>query len=136
MARFFEYSRPSTVFLIAATVWDSRGVLAFGATICDYGKLLFQGMNYRFRSYTAAAAILLVSLGLTPALPAKTDLDNICVSVGRLLEEGHYTHKQLNDDMSGKILRSYLELLDYTHLFVTQEVIDAIAQKYGNALEY
>src|SRR5438045_3929203 len=92
-------------------------------------------MNYRFRSYTAAAAILLVSLGLTPALPAKTDLDNVCVSVGRLLEEWHYTHKQLNDDMSGKILRSYLELLDYTHMFLTQEDIDAITQKYGTALD-
>jgi hypothetical protein len=41
MARFFEYSVPSIVFLIAATVWDSRGVLAFRATICEYGKLLF-----------------------------------------------------------------------------------------------
>jgi hypothetical protein len=39
--RFFEYSGPSIVFLIAAAVWDSRGVLAFRATICEYGKLLF-----------------------------------------------------------------------------------------------
>src|SRR6476660_3123694 len=132
--RFFEYSGPSIVFLIAAAVWDSRVFLAFRATICEYGKLLFQGMNYRFRSYTTAAAILLVSLAST-ALPAKTDLDNVCVSVGRLLEEGHYTHKQLNDDLSGKILRSYLELLDYTHLFFTQEDIDAITQKYGAALD-
>src|SRR5207244_5840475 len=92
-------------------------------------------MNYRFPSCTTAAAILLVSLSSTPALPAKTDLDNVCVSVGRLLEEGHYTHKQLNDDMSGKILRSYLELLDYTHLFFTQEDIDVITQKYGAALD-
>jgi carboxyl-terminal processing protease len=37
--------------------------------------------------------------------------------------------------MSGKILRSYLELLDYTHLFFTQEDIDAITQKYGAALD-
>src|SRR3989440_7864999 len=135
MARFFEYSRPSIVFLIAATVWDSRGVLAFRATICEYGKLLFQGMNYRFRSYTTAAAILLVSLAPTPALPAKTDLDNVCVSVGRLLEEGHYTHKQLNDDLSGKILRSYLELLDFSHLFFTQEDVNALTEKYGPALD-
>jgi hypothetical protein len=89
MARFFEYSGPSIVFLFAATVWDSRGVLAFRATICEYGKLLFQGMNYRFRSYTtAAAAILLVGLAPTPALPAKTDLDNVCVSVGGCWRKG------------------------------------------------
>jgi len=39
---FFEYSGPSIVFLIAAAVWDSRGVLAFRTTICDYRKLLFR----------------------------------------------------------------------------------------------
>src|SRR5205809_4503143 len=92
-------------------------------------------MNYRFRSFAATAAISLAGLASTPALPAKTDLDNVCVSVGRLLEEGHYTHKKLNDDLTGKILRSYLELLDYTHLFFTQEDIDAITQKYGAALD-
>jgi carboxyl-terminal processing protease len=91
-------------------------------------------MNYRFRSYAAVAAISLAGLAST-ALPAKTDLDNVCVSVGRLLEEGHYTHKQLNDDLSGKILRSYLELLDFSHLFFTQEDIDALNQKYGTALD-
>src|SRR5438067_7799241 len=92
-------------------------------------------MNYRFRSFAAMAAISLAGLASSPALPAKTDLDNGCVSVGRLLEEGHYTHKQLNDEMSGKILRSYLELLDYTHVFFTQEDIDAITHKYGVALD-
>src|SRR5213082_2681949 len=92
-------------------------------------------MNHPFRSYAAVAAISLASLSSTPALPAKTDLDNVCVSVGRLLEEGHYTHKQLNDDLSGKILRSYLELLDFSHLFFTQEDINALTEKYGPALD-
>src|SRR5438270_2681497 len=91
-------------------------------------------MNYRFRLFAAMAAISLASLTSPPALPAKTDLDNVCVSVGRLLEEGHYTHKQLNDDLSGKILRSYLELLDFSHLFFTQEDVDALTEKYGPAL--
>src|SRR5438132_13751107 len=92
-------------------------------------------MNYRFRSFAAMAAISLAGLASTPALPAKTDLDNVCVSVGRLLEEGHYTHKPLNDALSGKILRSYLELLDFRHLFFTQEDVDALTQKYGPALD-
>src|ERR1700704_380443 len=92
-------------------------------------------MNHRFRLYAAVAAISLASLSSTPALPAKTDLDNVCVSVGRLLEEGHYTHKQLNDDLSGKILRSYLELLDFSHLFFTQEDVNALTEKYGPALD-
>src|SRR6266536_986663 len=92
-------------------------------------------MNYRFRSFAAMAAISLAGLASTPALPAKTDLDNVCVSVVRVLLEGHYTHKQLNDDLSGKILRSYLELLDFSHLFFTQEDVNAITEKYGASLD-
>src|SRR5438874_2771799 len=92
-------------------------------------------MNHPFRLYAAVAAISLASLSSTPALPAKTDLDNVCVSVGRLLEEGHYTHKQLNDDLSGKVLRSYLELLDFSHLFFTQEDVNSLTEKYGPALD-
>src|SRR6266513_1187953 len=92
-------------------------------------------MNHPFRLYAAVAAVSLASLSSTPALPAKTDLDNVCVSVGRLLEEGHYTHKQLNDDLSGKVLRSYLELLDFSHLFFTQEAVNSLTEKYGPALD-
>src|SRR5437016_4582724 len=92
-------------------------------------------MNHPFRLYAAVAAVSLASLSSTPALPAKTDLDNVCVSVGRLLEEGHYTHKQLNDDLSCKVLRSYLELLDFSHLFFTQEDVNALTEKYGPALD-
>src|SRR5438046_1972364 len=92
-------------------------------------------MNHPFRLYAAVAAISLASLSSTPALPAKTDLDNVCVSVGRLLEEGHYTHKQLNEDLSGKVMRSYLELLDFSHLFFTQEDVNSLTEKYGPALD-
>ncbi len=107
-------------------------VVAFGAAICDYAKPLFLGMKHRF--WAAATAISLASLA-SPALLAKSDLDNICVSVGRLLEEGHYTHKQLNDDLSRKILRTYIEILDFSHLFFTQEDVDAMNEKYGASLD-
>src|SRR3989442_11283017 len=68
------------------------------------------------------------------ALQAKSDAEQICVSVGRLLEEGHYTHQQLNAEMSQKFLRNYLELLDFSHLFFTQKDVDALTAKYGTAL--
>ena len=57
------------------------------------------------------------------------------MSVGRLLEEGHYTHQPLNDEVSKKFLRTYLELLDYSHLFFTQKDIDAMTAKYGTSLD-
>ena len=56
---------------------------------------------------------------------AKSDAEQVAVSVGRLLEEGHYTHQPLNDEVSRKFLRTYLELLDFSHLFFTQQDVDS-----------
>src|ERR1700731_3438111 len=83
-----------------------------------------------------AIPAMVALLAVTPATSrAKSDSEQICVSVGRLLEEGHYTHQQLNDDMSRKILRTSLELLDFSPLFFTQQDIDALTAKYGTALD-
>ena len=60
--------------------------------------------------------LLVVALAAQPAL-AKSDSEQIGLSVGRLLEEGHYTHHPLNDEISRKLLTGYLEILDYSHLF-------------------
>ena len=59
-------------------------------------------------------------------LQAKSDSEQVAVSVGRLLEEGHYTHQPLNDEVSKKFLKTYLELLDFSHLFFTQKDVDAL----------
>ena len=56
------------------------------------------------------------------------------MSVGRLLEEGHYTRQKLNEEISKKFLQSYLELLDFSHLFFTQQDVDALTAKYGNSI--
>src|SRR5437762_10842354 len=37
--------------------------------------------------------------------------------------------------MSRRILRTYLEILDFSHLFFTQEDVDAIYEKYGTSLD-
>ena len=56
------------------------------------------------------------------------------MSVGRLLEEGHYTRQKLNEEISKKFLLTYLELLDFSHLFFTQQDVDALTAKYGNSM--
>jgi carboxyl-terminal processing protease len=92
-------------------------------------------MKSRLGLWLAVPAILVaVAVGPQP-VQAKSDADQICVSVGRLLEEGHYTRQPLNDQMSKKFLRSYLELLDFSHLFLTQEDVDALTAKYGASLD-
>src|SRR5213082_1519401 len=91
-------------------------------------------MKPLLRRSLASVAILLPLIAAMP-LEAKSDPETVATSVGRLLEEGHYTHQPLNDEMSRKFLRTYLELLDFSHLFFTQQDIDGITAKYGTALD-
>src|SRR4249919_860835 len=87
----------------------------------------------------SSRAFIAVSVGAALVLPplayAKTDAEQIAVSVGRLLEEGHYTHQPLNDEVSKKFLKTYLELLDFSHLFFTQKDVDALTAKYATSLD-
>src|SRR5438445_5782026 len=106
--------------------------LLLGTKSANLNTALFP-MKLRFHLLTAITAVALIS-STPPALQAKSDAEQICVSVGRLLEEGHYTHQQLNAEMSQKFLRNYLELLDFSHLFFTQKDVDALTGKYGTAL--
>ena len=104
---------------------------AFRHEVCERADRAFS-MKPRLQLVLAllASAVFVA----TPLAQAKSDADQICVSVGRLLEEGHYTHQQLNTEMSQKFLRNYVELLDFSHLFFTQKDIDALTAKYGTAL--
>src|SRR3954451_165558 len=92
-------------------------------------------MKSRLAGLLALAALFLTFSVPPRPLEAKSDTEQICVSVGRLLEEGHYTHQPLNDEMSRKFLRTYLELLDFSHLFFTQQDVDALTAKYGLAVD-
>ena len=56
------------------------------------------------------------------------------MSVGRLLEEGHYTRQKLNEDVSRKFLQTYLEMLDFSHLFFTQKDVDELNAEYGSSM--
>jgi len=66
--------------------------------------------------------------------PSTADPRQIAITVGRLLEQGHYTRQKLDADTSRRILETYLEDLDYNKLFFTQEDIDEFNQKYGSNL--
>ena len=94
----------------------------------------FSRMKLPLRSSLIVTAVIALAISAQPVL-AKSDAEQIAISVGRLLEEGHYTHQPLNDEMSHKFLRTYLELLDFSHLFFTQQDVDALNAKYGTAID-
>ena len=90
-------------------------------------------MKSRFqRSLALCAIVLAAAVAVPPAIA--TSRETIAMSVGRLLEEGHYTRQRLNEDISKKFLQTYLELLDFSHLFLTQEDVDAMNAKYGSSM--
>jgi carboxyl-terminal processing protease len=66
---------------------------------------------------------------------SSADSRQIAITVARLLEQAHYSRQKLDDGMAKKILDTYLEDLDYTKLFFTQEDIDGIYHKYGPTLD-
>ncbi|PYJ12076.1 MAG: tail-specific protease [Verrucomicrobia bacterium] len=97
---------------------------------------LFSKMKPSFRTFALSAVLFAFAVVAVPTqAQAKSDTEQVAVSVGRLLEEGHYTHQPLNDEVSKKFLRTYLELLDFSHLFFTQHDIDALTAKYATSLD-
>lgn len=91
-------------------------------------------MKPTFRSLALSAVLFAFAVAALP-IQGKSDSEQVAVSVGRLLEEGHYTHQPLNDDVSRKFLRTYLELLDFSHLFFTQQDVDMLSAKYATSLD-
>jgi carboxyl-terminal processing protease len=90
-------------------------------------------MRSSLRQSLALCAILLTStIAAPPAIAASRE--TIAMSVGRLLEEGHYTRQKLNEDVSRKFLQTYLEMLDFSHLFFTQKDVDELNAKYGSSM--
>src|SRR5438093_10317937 len=84
------------------------------------------------RSLALRAILLSAAIAAPPATAASKE--TIAMSVGRLLEEGHYTHQRLNEGVSRKFLQTYLEMLDYSHLFFTQKDVDEMNAKYGSSI--
>ncbi len=81
-----------------------------------------------------APLVLSVALGATPLHADAPDPGQIEISVGRLLEQGHYSRMKLDEKVSQRFLKNYLEGLDYNHLYFTQKDVDLFTAKFGNTL--
>src|SRR5256886_3298228 len=84
------------------------------------------------RRLALCVIILAAATAVPPAIPSSKE--PVAMSVGRLLEEGHYTRQKLNEEVSNKFLQTYLELLDFSHLFFTQKDVDELNAKYGSSM--
>src|ERR1700757_1408212 len=90
-------------------------------------------MKSRFQQSLALCAVILAAaIAVPPAIVSSKE--TIAMSVGRLLEEGHYTRQNLNEEVSDKFLQTYLEMLDFSHLFFTQKDVDELNDKYASSM--
>jgi len=90
----------------------------------------------RFRSFLIRLGLVLaVSPVASLSFAAEPDPGQVAISVGRLLEQGHYSRRKIDDSVSQQLLDYYLEYLDYRKLYFTQEDVDALKAKFGNSLD-
>ena len=65
---------------------------------------------------------------------AEADPGRITSSIGRVMEQFHYSRHKLDNEYAKRTLLRYIETLDYAHLIFTQQDIDAFTAKYGTSL--
>lgn len=74
---------------------------------------------------------------ITPALPlrAETNFGQVAMHVAYMLQSQHYSHRDFDDELSAKLLQNYLNLLDFRHIFFTQDDVDMLKSKYDTTLD-
>ena len=93
----------------------------------------------RYITKSAALAVIATAvLWQAPAFAGKLHPEvegRVALAVANWLQQAHYSRQKLDDEMSAKLLATYLELLDYNKLYFTQEDVDEFTKKYGDKLD-
>jgi len=90
-------------------------------------KFLLQGL---------LAAILLATAPLGRSVEFTTaQAGRISLYVGKVLSQWHYRQAPLDDAISEKFLKNYIDSLDYNHLIFLQADVDEFEKLYGKGLD-
>ncbi len=73
-------------------------------------------------------------LSVTGAVAREVTPGQVASAVGQLLQDGHYSGQKMEEGLSRRALRNYLESLDYDHLYFTQKDVDVLEALHGPAL--
>jgi len=98
---------------------------------------LYSGRGMKIFKYLVVSLTLVSVTTLSHGQLKSNTVDSrqVAITVAKLLEQAHFTRQKLDSSMSRKVLDTYLESLDYTKLFFTQEDIDKFNQKYDGTLD-
>jgi len=85
---------------------------------------------------TLLVAGLALALPLAPSTTrAETDFGQVAIYVAHMLHNHHYSHQEFDNEMSAKLLKNYLDLLDPRHTFFTQADVDKFRKEYNDTLD-
>ena len=105
----------------------------------DFCRLLCKIFDPSIMNFSKHA-IATIFTALAFLLPARAEKSNavdqgqVALAVANWLQQAHYSRKEMDAEMSAKLLATYLELLDYNKLYFTQQDVDEFTLKYGESL--
>jgi carboxyl-terminal processing protease len=85
--------------------------------------------------FVFSAVVLMATLGSPTAAKAETNFGQVAMHVAYMLQNHHYSRRDFDDKVSGQMLDNYLDLLDFRHVFFTQEDVDGFRAKYATTLD-
>ncbi len=84
-------------------------------------------------------SLSLVAAALAAVVPvssrAETNFGQVAMHVAYMLQSQHYSHRDFDDELSAKVLQNYLNMLDFRHIFFTQQDVDSLKAKYDSTLD-
>jgi carboxyl-terminal processing protease len=83
----------------------------------------------------ACTVALSGQLATTPLAKAETNYGQVAMHVAYMLQNHHYSHREFDDEVSKQLLESFLNFLDFSHIYFTQEDVDAFRAKYAISLD-
>ncbi len=82
-----------------------------------------------------APALLAAAFLASPPLRAETNFGQVAMHVAYMLQNHHYSRQDFDDSVSEQMLNNYLDLLDFRHIYFTQEDVDGFKSKYASTLD-
>ncbi|NNE94236.1 MAG: carboxy terminal-processing peptidase [Verrucomicrobiales bacterium] len=99
--------------------------------------MAFYPLPLRCFQFLAALAVTFGFLNERAFAQAKppTNYGEIAQRVVRMLEEEHYLRQVFDDSMSERVLKNYLEFLDFSRVYFTQADVDKFREDYLHTID-
>ena len=88
--------------------------------------------RYLLTPVAAAASALAL---LLPSAQAETNFGQVAMHVAYMLQNHHYSKQDFDDKVSGEMLHNYLNMLDFKHIFFTEQDVAGFKDKYETTLD-